>query len=158
MLQDVSLIFKLNNGIVRIALDGLPDEDFWRRPEGGGNPIGWMLGHITGARFTLLNRLGDPAETGWGTIFARGMPLAEVQTYPVREVLEATWKDTHARMRQAFASAAPDTLAEKLGRNIGPLTDPSVGETITLLAFHEAYHAGQMGYLRRLLGHSAVAG
>jgi uncharacterized damage-inducible protein DinB len=158
MLQDVALIFKLNNGVVRTALDALPDEDFWRRPEGGGNPIGWMLGHIAGARFNLLNRLGDPAKTGWGNIFARGMPLAEAQTYPSRAALQEAWTGTHGRMRDAFASVTPQTLAEKLGRNIGPLTDPTVGETITFLAFHEAYHAGQMGYLRRLLGHAGVAG
>jgi uncharacterized damage-inducible protein DinB len=158
MLQDLALIFKLNNGVVHTALEGLPDDDFWRRPEGGGNPIGWMLGHVTGSRYTLLNRLGDPAKTEWGNIFARGMPLSEVQHYPSRERLQMAWKDTHGRMREAFASVSPDTLAEKLGRRIGPLDDPTVGETITFLAFHEAYHAGQMGYLRRLLGHAGVAG
>ena len=26
------------------------------------------------------------------------------------------------------------------------------------LAFHESYHAGQMGYVRKLLGQSALAG
>jgi uncharacterized damage-inducible protein DinB len=158
MLQDLALIFKLNNGVVRTALDGLPADDFWRRPDAGGNPLGWMLGHITGSRYNLLNRLGDPAKTAWGNIFARGMPLAEVQAYPPREALLAAWQETHPRMRDAFRSVSAETLAEKLGRRIGPLEDPTVGETVTFLAFHEAYHAGQMGYVRRLLGHSGVAG
>jgi hypothetical protein len=29
---------------------------------------------------------------------------------------------------------------------------------VAFLAFHEAYHMGQLGYVRKWLGHSALAG
>ncbi len=158
MLEDVTLIYKLNNGFVRAALDGLPAEDFWRRPSDGGNPIGWMLGHITGARTALLTRMGQPMKPEWGNIFSRGMALGPVEGYPSRERLEDTWKETHHRMRDAFAAATDALLAEKFGRKIGPFEDPTVKELTAFLAFHEAYHVGQMGYVRRLFGHAGVAG
>jgi uncharacterized damage-inducible protein DinB len=158
MLEDVTLIFKLNTGFVRLALDELPAEDFWRRPSDGGNPIGWMLGHITGARTSLLTRLGHPMKTPWGNIFSRGMALGTADTYPTQPELEAAWKDTHHKMRDAFAGISDALLAEKAGRPIGPFTDPTVRELMTFLAFHESYHVGQMAYLRRLFGHGGVAG
>src|SRR5262252_7232340 len=103
MLDDIALIYKLNNGFVKRALDGLPPDDFWRRPSDGGNPIGWMLGHVLGARTALLTRLGHPMKPEWGNIFARGMALGPVEGYPSQERLETTWQVTHHRMRDAFA-------------------------------------------------------
>src|SRR5580765_5296959 len=66
----VSLIFKINNNLVEAALKGLSDHDMWQRPQGTGNPIGWILGHVTSTRTQLLARLGAPFDTGWGKVFA----------------------------------------------------------------------------------------
>ncbi len=35
---------------------------------------------------------------------------------------------------------------------------PSTDGTLFLFSFHEAYHVGQLGYLRRWLGHSPLLG
>jgi uncharacterized damage-inducible protein DinB len=158
MADGISLIFKINNNLVSRTLEGLQDTDFWHRPQGSGNPIGWMLGHITSLRAQILGRLGASFDTGWGAAFARGSEVKGPLDYPAREDIEARWKETHRRMRDAFAAATPEQLAEKIGRDLPGLTDPTTGEALAFFAFHEAYHVGQMAYVKRLLGHAGVAG
>ena len=74
-MDSLALIFKLNNGLIARSLEGLADDEVWRQPAGGGNPIGWIAGHVTEARASLLGALGAPYETGWGKRFARGSGL-----------------------------------------------------------------------------------
>src|SRR5688572_3323391 len=102
-IEPVALIFKLNNGMVTRALDGLADAELWERPAGG-NPIGWLLGHMTHSRSQLLSLIGNPWDAGLGPQFKRGSALADPAAYPARPQIEAAWKETHGRMRDAFAA------------------------------------------------------
>jgi uncharacterized damage-inducible protein DinB len=156
-IDSIALIFKLNNGLVARSLDGLSDEEVWRRPDGGGNPIGWILGHATASRATLLGRLGHPFDLAWGARFSRGSGLEAAAAYPARAAIEAGWNETHGRMRDAFAALTDARLADQ------PQGPPlpgvkSLADVIAFYAFHESYHVGQVAYVRRLLGRSAVAG
>ena len=156
-LEPVALIFKLNNEMVVRSLNGLTDEECWRRPADGGNPILWLVGHATISRGRLLAQLGHPYDHGLGLLFDRGAKLREPDAYPVRATIEAAWQDTRRRMREAFAGLTDERLAAApSGQPLPGVT--SIAGFIAFLAFHESYHVGQMGYLRRQLGHSGVAG
>jgi DinB superfamily len=155
-LEAIALIFKLNNEMVLRSLEGLSDADCWRRPSDG-NPMAWLVGHVTVSRAQLLAGLGHAYDHGLGPLFKRGATLGSPGDYPSRTLVEAAWRDTRARMRDAFASLTDDRLAEPSGGK--PL--PGVKTTADLIAFsafHESYHVGQMGYVRRLLGEKGIAG
>jgi uncharacterized damage-inducible protein DinB len=153
---DVTLIFKLNNRLVKSALQGLTDEEVWTRPHGG-NAIGWILGHITETRGSILAELGDAAGMPWPKQFSRGSSPEPSAERPSRAVLEDAWSASSGRMRQVFERLTPDKLAE-LPKKEGLPGVTDVASFITFMAFHESYHVGQLGYARRLLGHSGVAG
>jgi hypothetical protein len=52
-----------------------------------------------------------------------------------------------------------DVPAEVLAKpHDKPTFDGKVGGFIAFLAFHEAYHAGQVSYLRKWLGHGQLTG
>jgi hypothetical protein len=157
MLQQISLIYKLNNGVVARTLDGLSDDDVWRSPPGGGNPIGWILGHVAEYRTVLLGLLGCPLQTEWpARLFARGSVRGDRTTYPSRASIESTWNATHGAMRDAFSAITAEQLAAPTKTEL-----PGVGtlaDQLAFGAFHESYHVGQMGYVRRQLGHTAVVG
>ena len=60
-------------------------------------------------------------------------------------------------MREAFAKLNEEFLsATPTGRPLPGVTDNA--SLIAFSAFHESYHIGQMGYLRKMLGHTGVAG
>ena len=157
MLDQIALIYKLNNGLVARALDGLGDSEMWQSPPGGGNPMAWVLGHVTEYRTVLLTLMGHPMPLEWGErVFARGSARREPATYPDRRVIEACWKATHGAMRDAFAAVTADRLAAPAKMELPGVK--TIADQIAFGAFHESYHVGQMGYVRRQLGHSAVAG
>jgi uncharacterized damage-inducible protein DinB len=155
MLEQISLIYKLNNGVVARTLDGLSDEEVWQSPAGRGNPIGWILGHVVEYRSVLLELLGRPTKLEWGPrLFARGSTRGDRSRYPSRAVIEASWNATHAAMREAFAAATASRLSAPARTELPRVR--TLADQIAFGAFHESYHVGQMGYVRKQLGHSAV--
>ena len=163
-IEPIALIFKLNNGLVARTLEGLSDDEVWRRPDAsspgraeGRNPIAWLVGHVAVSRGSLLAELGHPFDPGLGKGFTRGSGLADRSAYPSRAAIEEAWTATHARMRDAFAALTDEWLSRP---STGyPLPGAkTMGDRLGFLAFHESYHVGQMAYIRRLLGHTGVAG
>jgi uncharacterized damage-inducible protein DinB len=154
-IEAVALIFKVNNGLVTLGLEGLTDGEMWQRP-GGGNPIAWVLGHMTYSRAQLLGLIGTPWEPGLGRMFRRGVQIQDASAYPSRAAIEAAWKASHRRMRDGFATLTEAQLA-------APVSGPSLPgaktltDQIAFLALHESYHVGQISYVRRLLGRSTIA-
>ena len=155
-IEPIALIFKLNNEMVVRSLAGLNDEECWRRPDAAGNPILWLVGHATISRAHLLAKLGHTYDHGLGTLFDRGARPKEPADYPSRAAIESAWQETRGRMRDAFAVLTDEWLAAAPSGRPLPGVANNTG-LIAFLAFHESYHVGQMGYLRRLLGHPGVA-
>jgi DinB superfamily len=157
MIEPLALIFKLNNGLVGRSLDGLSDDDVWTRLAGTGNPIAWLVGHLAEARGRLLAELGVAADPGWGGAFARGSAVGGRERYPSRAAIEAAWKATHGAMRDAFAALDQGRLSHPPTRHAFPGV-ATLADEIGGFAFHESYHVGQIGFIRKQLGHSSVAG
>jgi hypothetical protein len=153
----VSLIFKLNNDLAGRSFEGVPDDDSWRRPGGTGNPLSWLLGHATISRASLLAKLGHKYEPGLGELFNRGSKFDPAASYTERAAIEAAWKDTRGRMRDAFGTLTDAMLSAAPSGVSFPGVTNNAG-LIAFYAFHESYHVGQMGYVRRMLGLGAIAG
>ena len=96
MLEPLALIFKLNNNLIARSLEGLSDEEAWAQPTGSGNPIAWLLGHLTEARAGMLTEMGMPFTYGWTRVFQRGSALQDRSGYPTRAAIETAWTATHA--------------------------------------------------------------
>src|SRR5262245_43596924 len=157
MLQPLALIFKLNNNLIARSLEGLSDEDVWRQPSGSGNPIGWILGHLTETRAGMLTEMGTAFDCGWSRAFQRGSMLQDRSGYPARAAIEAAWKATHGAMRDAFANVAADQLTRPVSRRPVPGVE-TLADLIAFCGFHESYHVGQVGFIRKQLGHTSIAG
>ena len=154
--EPIALLFKINNSLVHKALEGLSDDHAWEQLQGRGNPIAWMIGHITETRSQMLGLLGAPWDAGWGGRFKRGAELFERSTYPMRGEIEARFTETHECMRAAFASLTADRLAAAAPVSFAGAR--TLADLLAFFAFHEAYHLGQVGYIRKQLGHSSLVG
>lgn len=158
MVESAALIFKINNDLVVNSLEDISDADLWRRPSDTGSPLGWLVGHITESRSSLLTRLGLPLEIGWPRIFERGSQVQGADVYPGRSMVMSAWRASRRTMRDAFAALTPERLVEPFGRSLPGLQNPNIAELIAFIAFHESYHVGQMGYVRRLFGYKSLVG
>jgi uncharacterized protein YndB with AHSA1/START domain len=156
-LAPVSLIFKLNTGLMRTTLDGVAADQLWQRPTPLTNPLLWIAGHIVQTRATMLGLLGESFDTGWSDLFTRGAALQEASRYPSRADIDEVHRVIVDRLKSKFAALTDaDLAAPARGRQLpGAKT---VGDQLAFLAFHESYHIGQLAYVRKALGHSAIAG
>jgi hypothetical protein len=156
-LAPVSLIFKLNTRLMHAALDGVAADQLWQRPTPLTNPMLWIFGHIVQTRAAMLGILGESFDTGWSDLFARGTALGETARYPMRGDIDEVHRRIVDRLKTKFAALTDaDLAAPARGRQLpGAKT---VGDQLAFLAFHESYHIGQLAYVRKALGHSAIAG
>ncbi len=59
-------------------------------------------------------------------------------------------------MRAAFATLTAERLAAPAPVSFAGAK--TIADLLAFFAFHEAYHLGQVGFIRKQLGHSSLAG
>jgi uncharacterized damage-inducible protein DinB len=152
----LAVIFTVNDGLIGRALQGLSDDELWRRPSEGSNPMMWLLGHIVHTRAGALRLLGDEYRTGWGERFRRGTALADRASYPPLSEIERVRADVTQRFHARLLAAPPERLAAPATLQL-PAAKTVIDE-IAFLGLHESYHVGQLAYIRKLFGYSSIAG
>lgn len=145
--------FQVLFGTLGDNLAGMSHEDSLVQPAGGGNCANWILGHLTNVQNQMMQLLGEAPVWEDPTLERAGLD-------PITNASDAIDFET---MRDKFMGSAERCLAaldglteDELGQ--GGIPHPFGGETtrgalLSLLAFHQAYHAGQLAMSRRAAGH-----
>ena len=154
----LTLQFRFNHYVIQKNTEGIsPEESVTSTPDGA-SCVNWVVGHIVGARNGILKTLGqapaldDPRMTAYG----RGAdPITpESKVVPLPELLEAL-ADSQQRLMTTLAELSNEDLTREVPGPITGKPEP-LSHFLGSLAFHEAYHSGQLGVLRRLLGKEAA--
>jgi len=124
-------------------LEGLTDDEALVAPAPGGNCVNWLVGHILLYR-DVVHRLLGLAPAWEGSLpssepYGRGSHGPMPEGVPTLAVLGAARELSHAQV-------GAERLAERASETM------TVTERLGFLGFHEAYHVGQVGLSRRLLG------
>lgn len=156
-LPEIRVLRQLNRTtdfVVRANLAGVTQAESLVAPGGAGNCLNWILGHLVIVYDKVLPMLGQAPVRGEAALarYDRGSaPLTEPsQALPLAELLEA-WGEQVERVDAGLAALPAAALDAPCP---DPDGDPStVRAVLTLVMFHQAYHAGQTGVLRRVAGH-----
>lgn len=145
---------------VKVNLAGITHEESLIQPEPGGNCLNWVLGHLLSIYNQALPLLGQTPVTDQATIerYKRGSdPITGTTDARRFEELQAEWDETVKRVDAGLAGLTPETLDRPAPQGSAP-TEPGdkVRHTLSTLMFHQGYHAGQTGVLRRLTGKSGA--
>lgn len=155
----IATIFAINDGFVLPALAGLTDDELWKAPTDRNNAMLWIAGHLVQTRAMILQLLGEPVDTGWGKVFDRGAPAANVadaDRYPSHSEIERVLGEITPRLHAKLASLDDAYLAGPARLQV-PGTK-TVADELAFLALHESYHVGQLAYVRKGLGYPGLAG
>lgn len=152
----IAMIFAFNHDLVLRALAGLTDDELWRAPSERNNAMLWIAGHVAQTRGQVLGFLGEPADTGWGTLFDRGATIGNVDQYPSPADIERVMRDVSSRLRAKLVSLQDEFLARPVTMQI-PGTK-TVADELAFFALHDSYHVGQLAYIRKALGYPGLAG
>ena len=119
----------------------------------------WLAGHLTVAAHLLVmvRCLGRSVlDDDFAAHFAIGGPVksAAEHDYPPPELVRATMDRTHACVLEAIRSMSDAKLCEPAyGKDGAPHPHyATVAGAVGHASRHEAFHAGQIALLRRLLG------
>jgi hypothetical protein len=141
-------------------LDGIDPADWFRMPAGGVTHVAWQVGHLAFAQYRLaLERVRGvrPDDSAllpddFLRLFARdSVPDADPAKY-----------SGPAEIREVFDRVHEQVLRDLRGHPEADLSTPlpvphrlakTKGEALLWCSHHEMLHAGQIGLLRRLLGH-----
>ena len=151
----VDSMFKANTDLVAKATEGISPEQWFLKPCDASNHLMWVMGHMVWARGNLLKTLGSDGALPWASQFARGAKPADIVKFPAVDEVRKAWSDVSARLNTSLAEVPAEVLEKPHDK---PTFDGKVGGFVAFLAFHETYHVGQVGYLRKWLGHSPLVG
>jgi uncharacterized damage-inducible protein DinB len=129
-------------------LSGITHEESLMRPSPGGNSLNWVLGHLVATRNVVMQSLGEAPAMNLEDAkqYERGTkpPVDNSAVRPLEELVAALDRSQPVVVSRIRALTASDLERQT---PLGPLS-----ELLAALSFHEAYHVGQFGLLRRLLG------
>lgn len=133
-----------------LNLEGVTDDEALLQPEPAGNCLNWVAGHILASREGTLEQLGEARvwDPDVSARYTRGSaPVgsaddALVSLTRIRRDLE----QSQARFLAGLDRLTPADLEAPVKG------DQTFADRLAFLLFHETYHVGQTGLLRRLIG------
>ena len=141
--------------VVRLNLDGLTHEETLIQPAAGGNCLNWVVGHLLAIYHKALPLLGqDPVMS------PRALERYDRGSAPLRDGgdaidiadLLAAWDETSRRVDAGLAAFDVSTLGDKAPFSPSNNPNETMGSLLATVAWHQAYHTGQTGLLRRIAG------
>ncbi|HLY59659.1 MAG TPA: DinB family protein [Terriglobia bacterium] len=150
--------FETNTGLFKRTTDGIPKERWLEKPGPNSNHLLWVAGHVAYSRGQIVKTLGTPWTDPWEGLFAGGNKAGEQKQYPDPAEIARVWDDMSKKLTAALEAATPEALAKPVAAGRAPQFDGMVSGKIAFLSLHEAYHLGQMGFLRKWLGYGQTVG
>jgi uncharacterized damage-inducible protein DinB len=141
--------FQASHSVLHRNLEGIRHEESLKAPRDGGNSLNWVLGHLVSTRNLVLDLLDQPSVlTPEQAVAYRGNG-GDASRFLRLEDLKAALNRTQETINSGFQKLSSDAMK-------APAYGSTVGEMLAVLAFHEAYHGGQIGIIRRSLGYEGV--
>lgn len=134
-------VYKFNYRHFQLNLQGITHEESLIAPEKGGACINWVVGHIVLCRDEIHELIGIPGicEKIYYDKFDEGSDGRVIKNPIELDKMAALYDKSQNTMVETLQNLDLSTDAEKLRK-------------LTFYSFHEAYHIGQIGILRRVLG------
>lgn len=150
MIAEILLMqFQHTHATIRMNCMGVTQTESLFQPLPEGNCLNWVLGHIVVYRGDILELLG--VEPVWSEAqavpYRRGAPPITAQgehVQPVERMIEDL-NETQIRLAEALRGLTDEVLNESI-------EGESRARLLAGYQAHEAYHAGQLGVLRRMAG------
>lgn len=155
LVRPIIALYAVSNGVLATGIGDLTDQEAKYRSRGGTGPsIAWTIGHLCHYKIKVLELLGHPRENAFAARFEH-TPASDGSEYPPLADLAASFASLNGDLCTALASSADRLEAAMPGT--GPHDEKRILDTVLFLSWHEAYHIGAIGAIRREQGRKAIA-
>ncbi len=138
------------------SLVNLSDEETNQRVDQKMNHIKYLAGHLFHTNYAFAQLAGIKVETKWDDLFAGLGKTKALDNYPYPDIKEikAEWDKVFPQVREGLKNLSEEVLNREVPSPIAQseIFDNTIRDLWTMLNFHQAYHIGQIGILRKGLG------
>jgi len=153
--SDLTRMYEMSYLAIKRNLEDVSHTDSIVAPPNGGNCLNWVLGHVVTTRNVMLQLTGgSPVMTGDAVdVYKRGSQPCGSEGFLDLATLRGLLDDSQQQLLPNLAALSDNALASPVPEpyNRPPLSG-SLGDVLGRLYYHEAYHNGQIGLLRRVAG------
>jgi hypothetical protein len=141
--------------VVQVNVEGITQEESLIQPSPGGNCLNWVVGHLACIYNKMLPMMGQEQVMDAEALkrYDRGAPPIRdaAEALELRDLLAAFEKATDS-IDAGLAGLPSEALDQKAPNSPSGNPDETVRSLLSTVFFHQAYHAGQTGILRRIAG------
>lgn len=138
------------------SLADLTDEETNQRIHPKMNHIKYIAGHLFHTNYAFAQFAGITVEHQWDDLFAGQGKTKALDNYPYPDIQEiiTAWNQLFPKVREGLAQLPDEVLNKEIPSPIARsgIFDSTIRDLWTFLNYHQAYHIGQIGILRKALG------
>jgi hypothetical protein len=144
--------FGIGSFVIQRNLDGVSHQASLRTPDPGGNSLNWIVGHVVRTRNQALELLGSNPLYDDADFKQYGPRMLDPAQALAIDELKRRFDALGPALTTALENATPAQLSAAAPLSPTGNAAETIGTLLASIAFHEAYHLGQTGLARRLLG------
>lgn len=135
--EEVKLIMKYNDFVFNKNLEEISNEDSLTVPDDRVNMMNWVAGHLVNSRDDLLEDAGRQRilQPEYSKYYGRGKKLTGTDVAIDIDTIKKDYKRLTDEINKILEEG-----------------DDEKDQKVAFFMFHESYHTGQLGILRKLLG------
>ena len=152
----VAAVFALNSDLLLNCLLDISETEARQCLAGGGNSIAFLAAHLTDTRHFLVMRLGSPLANPIARYLEDARSIADIREWPTLDEIRNAWLAVSSHLQDVLGGLTAAQLCEPNVHRF-PLADTTRLGMIAFLAQHDSYHLGQIAFLRRQLGKTAMS-
>lgn len=145
---------QLTQQVVNRNVEGVTHEESLMRPQPAGNSMNWVLGHLVCVYNNVLPGLGQAPVMLSDRLkrYERGSePITKEAALEFNALREA-FDEAVARFDAGLATLTEEAMDAKAPFSPSNNPEETMRSLIGTVIFHQTYHAGQTGILRRVIG------
>lgn len=144
--------FGIGAFVLERNLAGINNEESLRRPQPNGNTLNWIVGHVVRTRNQAMGLLGEKPLFDDSEFAAYGAGGTEATGALSLDELKRRFDALGPALVRALGKTTAEGLSTAAPFSPTGNSNETLGTLLASIAFHEAYHLGQTGLSRRLLG------
>ncbi len=156
MITPIKKHFNFTDFIMNLVLTDLKNEDAIKRARNNeGSSITWILGHLLDYRTQVMNLLGAEKEREFQEKYG-STSAGDGSDFPQINEMFETWKNVANKINQVFENVSDEKLMETI-TDENTHNEQTVLDKLTFYTWHESYHVGVIGSIRKEFGYPATS-
>jgi uncharacterized damage-inducible protein DinB len=155
ILKPLRSVLSFNTRLFFNSLKEISEDNAVYRVSPNTNNISFIALHVLDARYFLAKYIGIDIENPYEK-YKDVNTIDDIMVFPPIDTMMIHWNDVSEQVLRGIENLSSEDLAQKSSAKF-PIGDNSKLGGINFLIHHETYHIGQLAYLRKYLGYTALS-